>query len=319
MSGGNRGHEVRLSVVMSVYNAERYLERAVESILGQDLEGFEFIVIDDGSTDGSGEILRSFADERLVVLEQVNQGLPKALNRGVRHARAPLIARMDADDVAMPHRLRLQMEFLESNSDHVAVGSNASVVDKDGRYVYTTDQPLDDESLRARLPGTPLIHPSSVFRKTAFDAAGGYGEQMIGVEDTVLFNRMMRWGKMANLAEPLIQYRIVPTSISGREKRGPEFSRIVRKAIKHNEISAEEALYLAGTANDRTASQRIVGYHTFLGKKLLWNNHRPDEARQHLRRSLRVRSTWEAALLYAASFLPENFVRWAYRAGKRWV
>ncbi|MFO7902521.1 MAG: glycosyltransferase [Pirellulaceae bacterium] len=323
MSGDGRGIVARVSVVMSVYNAERYLAQAVRSILQQDLEDFEFVVVDDGSTDGSLGILRSFSDGRLVVLEQENQGLPKALNRGVRQARAPLIARMDADDVSMPNRLRLQLEFLEQNSDHVAVGSNARVIDEDGRYVYATDKPLDDRSLRARCLQTPLepplIHPASMFRRAAFTAAGGYSEQVIGVEDTVLFNRMMRSGKFANLAEPLIQYRIVPTSITRRERASAEFSRIVQKAIESNCISAAEARYLAERTGNRSAQSRVVGYHSFLAKKLLWNSHRPVEARMHLRSALRLRPTWEATLLYGASFLPESLVRRAYRMGKRWV
>ena len=317
MSGRARQEGVRVSVVMSVYNAERYLAQAVGSVLQQDLEDFEFVVIDDGSTDGSLEILRSFSDKRLIVFEQENQGLPKALNRGVMQAQASTIARMDADDVAMPNRLRLQLGFLEQNSDHVAVGSNARVIDEHGSYVYTTNQPVDDRSLRSRLPETPLIHPASMFRKAAFEAAGGYGEQMIGVEDTVLFNRMMRCGKMANVAEPLIEYRIVPTSISRRGRGSPEFWRIIRKAIDTNEISTEEALYLASRTKDRTARERSIGYHTFLAKKFLWNNYRPYEARVHLRRSLRLRPTWEATLLYGASFLPEVVLRGAHRRAKR--
>lgn len=319
MSGRAIGKAVRVSVVMSVYNAERYLARALESVLQQDLEDFELVVIDDGSTDGSRGILRSFADERLVVVEQANEGLPKALNRGIRLSRGPLIARMDADDVAMPNRLRLQLEFLEKNGDHVAVGSNARVIDQEGRYVYTTEQLPDDKNLRARLPKTPLIHPSAVFRRAAFDAVGGYCEQMIRGQDTVLFNRMMRRGKVANLVEPLIEYRIVPTSISRRERANSGFARIVRKAIEMNEISTEEVLYLGAMAKNQTARSRVVAYHTFLAKKLLWNSHRPDEARVHLRKSVRSKPTFEAALLYAASFFPASWVRQSYRVVKLWV
>lgn len=319
MSGSIRGKDVRVSVVMSVYNAERYLARAVESILDQDLVNFEFIAIDDGSTDRSRSILRSFADERLVVMEQTNHGLPRALNRGIRESRAPLIARMDADDISMPERLRLQVEFLDQNSDYVAVGSNANVIDEEGQYVYTTDKPLDDKTLRARLPETPFIHPSSMFRKSAFDAAGRYCEQMITAQDTVLFNRLVRWGKVANLADPLIQYRIVPTSISKREGADCELTRIIRQAIEMNEISIEDAIRLGARTKNRSAVSRAIGYHTFLAKKLLWNSHRPREARAHLERSWRLRPTWEATLLYGASFLPECLVRQAYRLGKSFV
>lgn len=307
-----------ISVVMSVYNGEPYLAGAVESILAQDFEDFEFVVIDDGSTDASRDILRSFADERLVLIEQTNQGLPSALNRGIRESRSPLIARMDADDIAMRHRLRWQLEFMERNSEYVAVGSNVSVIDQDGRYVYTTAEPLDDQALRKRLPQTPFYHPASVFRKAAFAAVGGYCEQMVMAQDTVFFNRMMRLGKVANLAEPLIQYRIVPTAITKRERVCPEYWRIVRKAINENRICREDAAYLLDRRKHEAAPERTVAYHTFLAKKLLWNSFRPSEARVHLRKSFRLKRTWEAALLYGASFLPEGIVRHAYQMRKRW-
>lgn len=243
---------------------------------------------------------------------------PRALNRGIGESRAPLIARMDADDIAMPDRLRLQLEFLESHGDYVAVGSNANVIDEDGHYVFTTAQPLDDETLRARLPKTPLIHPSSVFRKAAFEAAGKYCEQMITAQDTVLFNRLMQCGKVANLAEPLIEYRIVPTSIGRKAGSCVGFSGIVGKAIEDNRISAEDAAYLVARVKGRKGRDRAVGYHNFLAKKLLWNSYRPDKARHHLRESFRSWPTWEAGLLYAATFCPESFVRLAYRTIKLW-
>ncbi len=310
--------DVRVSVVMSVYNADRYLEQAVKSILDQTLEAFEFIVIDDGSTDGSRSILRSFSDERLVIIEQSNQGLPKALNRGITRARSPLIARMDADDIALPSRLQEQVDFLDRNPEHVGVGSNAFVIDEYGRYVYTTNEPRADESLRSRLPETPFIHPSSMFRKEAFEAAGGYCEQMFTAQDTVLFNRMMRWGKVANLAKPLIKYRIVPTAITKRGKVSRTYSRIMRRAILENRISSEDAAYLLSNWKQRRPQERAVAYHTFLAKKLLWNSHRPGEAREHLLASLATKPTLETALLYGGSFLPEAWVKQGYRQLKRW-
>lgn len=316
MSNAGCWEDVRVSVVMSVYNAESYLSRAVESVLAQDFENFEFVVVDDGSTDASRRILESYEDERLLVTHQTNRGLPAALNLGIRRARAPLIARMDADDIAMPNRLRLQLEFLDQNNDYVAVGSNARVIDREGRYIYTTDKPLDDESLRARLPDTPFTHPSSMFRKCAFEAAGGYCEKMMGAEDTVLFNRMAKFGKIGNLEEPLIEYRIVPTAISPRDGVSRKFARIVRKGIQDNKISDSEAAYLTNRVRNRRPRERMVNYHNFLAKKLLWNDYRPDEAREHLRESWGLKVTWQAVILYAVSFFPRGLLQKAYHRSK---
>lgn len=310
-------NDLRVSVVMSVYNAESYLAQALRSVLEQDIENYEVVVVDDGSSDKSSEILRTFACERLVVLEQDNRGLAKALNRGIRNARAPLIARMDADDRSTPNRLRLQLQFLERNRDHVAVGSNARVIDKEGGYVYTTERPLEDERLRARLPETPFIHSTTVFRKEVFYAAGEYCDQMVVAQDTVLFNRMARLGRLANLAPPLLEYRIVPSANSAREKKSAAFTRILHKAIEDNAISEEEAAYVAQRTKDRESPRRLVNYHNFLAKKFLWNNFRPDEARRHLRKSCQVQVNVNAVALYVLSCLPGVLLQQLYRAAKR--
>src|SRR5512135_1833139 len=123
-----------ISVCMPVYNAERYIARAVESILGQTFGDFEFLILDDGSTDGSLEILRRYAnhDPRIRLTSRPNKGLPPSLNELVDQARGEFIARMDADDVALPERFARQVEYLRAHPDCVLVGSRVQLVDPEG-------------------------------------------------------------------------------------------------------------------------------------------------------------------------------------------
>ena len=126
-----------ISVVMSVYNGARYLHPAVESILEQDFADFEFIIVDDGSTDGSGAILLEFAekDARIRLIQRENRGLVASLNEAIALARAPLIARMDCDDIAMPDRFTRQIEYLADHPEIAIVGSHIHEIDEDGAIV----------------------------------------------------------------------------------------------------------------------------------------------------------------------------------------
>src|SRR5689334_8878938 len=119
-----------LTVLMSVYNGVRFLSQAIVSILGQSFGDFEFLIVDDGSDDGSWEILQRHAgDARIRLIRQDNRGLAASLNRGLAEARSPLVARMDADDVARPHRLQTQIDFLRERPEIVLVGSAVEIID----------------------------------------------------------------------------------------------------------------------------------------------------------------------------------------------
>jgi glycosyltransferase involved in cell wall biosynthesis len=203
---------------MSVYNAERYVGVAVESILAQTLEDFEFIIIDDGSTDGSGDVIARYAarDERIRLVRQANRGLTPSLNRGLDAARAPLVARMDADDVAHPERLERQVAFLEAHPEHVLVGGQVDLIDGDGAAVregwgYETlkDLPLDHETIDRMLLQVewPLVHPAVTMRRQSVAAAGAYDERYVDSEDHDLFLRMAEAGRLANLPATVLQYR----------------------------------------------------------------------------------------------------------------
>jgi len=198
----------RVSVVMSVYNGERYLAEAIESILGQTFTDFEFIIINDGSTDGTAGILRSYDDPRLRIVEQTNIGLTRSLNRGISLARGEYIARMDDDDVALPERLTQHVAFLDTHPRVGVVGSACRVIDElNGReWVYRV--PLSDEQLRRHLiRGNPFVHTSVTMRKSVLQAVGGYNEDYPYLQDYELWVRLAGRTRLANLPDVLVVHR----------------------------------------------------------------------------------------------------------------
>jgi len=213
-----------VSVLMPVYNAEKYLAEAVESILVQTFQDFEFIIIDDGSTDRTHAILGECQrkDERIRLYSRENRGLVPTLNEGLSYARGRYIARMDADDISLPERFQVQVEYLEKNSDHVAVGTKVLIIDPEGLPICPFSTLLNHEDIdgaHLSLKGGAITHPSVMMRKEAVLAVGGYRQEYIHAEDLDLFMRLAEIGRLANLAECLFQYRMHYGSI-GNSKRG---------------------------------------------------------------------------------------------------
>jgi hypothetical protein len=200
-----------VSVVMSVYNGERFLEEAVASVLEQDLREVELIVVDDGSTDRTPAILGALAraDGRVVVRSQRNQGRTAALNVGFALARGPLVARLDDDDVATPARLARQRAFLEEN-DHVAlVGGAATFVDEHGTAIAEVRYPTSDAEIRRALGRTsPFVHSAVMLRRSAFREVGGYRPIFPMAEDLDLWLRIAERHQVANLPETVVRYRV---------------------------------------------------------------------------------------------------------------
>lgn len=211
----------KVSVVMSAHNEERYLGRAVESLLEQTFRDFEVIVIDDGSEDRTPEILASYDDPRLHVVRQGNQGLISSLNRGMALARGQYIARMDADDVAYPERLARQVAFLSANPEVGLLGTAFDEIDGEGRVIGRRRYPTEDAALRRLLIRyNPFFHSSVMIRRGPLERVGGYLETAEGVlvEDYDLWFRLARVTRLAILPDVLMARRYHGGNLSLRHE-----------------------------------------------------------------------------------------------------
>ncbi len=224
-----------VSVLMPVYDAAAYVGRAVESILGQTLRDFEFLIYDDGSTDGSVQILEGYAkrDPRIRFSRKPHAGYAVWLREGVAVASAPFVARMDADDVARPTRLLRQLDFLERHPGCCAVGARVLRIDPDGQPIREFAAPLEHDGIERALltgRGEALPHPVAMLRRDALLAVGSYRPEYEPAEDLELFLRLAEHGRLANLPEVLLDYRqhIRKTS----HQRGIEQRRIVARILR---------------------------------------------------------------------------------------
>ena len=205
-----------VTVLMAVWNPHpRYFLEAVQSVLGQSFRDFELLVVEDPSPRDAAALLAEIDDERIrVVRREARAGLAAALNSGLALARAPLIARMDADDVCVADRLTRQIEFLTQHPEIDVVGSRILIVNEDGRAYGRRLLPLRHEEIAAALRRYNCIsHPAVMMRRERLESVGGYDPQQ-RVEDYDLWCRMLRSGaRFANLEQPVVRYRFHPGAL----------------------------------------------------------------------------------------------------------
>ena len=207
-----------ISVLLPVYNAEQFVREAVDSILAQSFADFELIALDDGSTDRSLSILREYEarDPRVRIITRENRGLVASLNQLMAAARGSYLARMDADDVCMPRRFEQQLAFLKSNPDHVAVGGWVIHMNESGLPIGPVKTPTEHADIdQAHLKGhTSIWHPTALIKKDAVLSIGGYREEFQHAEDLDLWLRLAELGRLANLSEFVLRYRLHASSVS---------------------------------------------------------------------------------------------------------
>jgi len=207
----------RVSVLMSVYDGEAFVAEAVDSILAQTFQDFEFLIVDDGSTDRSARILADYAghDPRIRVLRQQHRGLIASLNRGLNEARGVYIARMDADDVALPERLVLQVTFLDANPSVAALGGAIELIDERGQSIRIAHYPtLPDDVRTEMIKGNQLAHPAVTMRADLVRSLGGYRPAFRHAEDYDLWLRLDEKADIANLPQLLLRHRIHDRKVS---------------------------------------------------------------------------------------------------------
>ena len=248
---GARADGPLISVLLPVYNGARYLERAVQSILDQTERDFELLVIDDGSTDGSLVILQRFAsqDARVRLVARENRGCVATLNEMIATARGTFLARMDQDDIAEPRRFERESQALASDASLVAVGCSVYFIDPLDRRLMTCELPVDHQAIvdwvMAIERGNGMSHPAMMIRADAMAKIGGYREALWLAEDADLVLRLAEVGRLANLAEPLLSYRLHPQSVSqlhAARQRDAHYRCVVEAAERRGLPPPDESL-----------------------------------------------------------------------------
>ena len=211
--------EPLVSVIVAARNADAYVARAISSILTQTYEHLELVVVDDASTDETGAILRETEarDERVRILRNDERlGLAASLNRAIQHAHGVLLARMDADDIALPERIARQVAVFGEDPGLVLLGSNVEHVDADGNAIGVTQLPLDDWTIRCvAVSLNPFAHPSVMIRAEALHEEGkAYDTSFETTQDWELWTRLMARGRVANIRTPLVRQRLHQGSVS---------------------------------------------------------------------------------------------------------
>lgn len=208
----------RITVLMPVYNGERFLGEAVRSILGQTWDDFELLLIDDGSSDNSPAIMASFTDPRIrIIRHTTNKGLVASLNAGLESARGEFVARMDADDVSLPQRLARQMTFMDDHPEVGICGTHARVINTEGKPLQRLSPPCGEVLAKMTWRPSPLIHPSVIMRRSIFQLFR-YDPEFVHTEDYELWLRASRTVRIENIPEILLLYRAHPASVSSSGK-----------------------------------------------------------------------------------------------------
>lgn len=254
-------HGPKVSVLLPVWNAERYLAGAIQSVLAQSFADFELLIVDDGSTDGSGALIRRYRDRRIRRIEnEKNLGVTRSLNLGLEQARGRYLARMDADDLCAPERLERQVAFLDAHPQVALVAIRARRIDAVGAEIGIIDTPSDGETLRRQLRRRNcIVHGSVMMRAEAVRALGGYDESMERAEDYDLWLRLSERHPIAALPDLLYDWR---KHDGGVWRRHPEQQNQVaeraRLAARRRWCSALVDELVAGGVSVERAARRVL-------------------------------------------------------------
>jgi len=252
-----------VTVLMPVYNGRRYLDDAIESILKQTYKDFEFLIIDDGSTDESEEIIRSYSDNRIrLVCNQKNIGLAATLNQGIGISHGKYVVRMDCDDISLPERLETQFYFMEKNPRIAVCGT---WVDTFGSINSTWKYPLENDEMRSQLLfASCLVHPSVIIRKASvIKDCLYYDESFIRSQDYELWVRISKKHVLANIGKVLLKLRIHENKVGEKFKvEQIEFADVVR----HRQISE---LGISATKDELAMHSNISRWRYELSEQFL--------------------------------------------------
>ena len=240
----------RVSILMAVYNCERYIDEAVESATSQLFIDWEFIIVDDCSTDKTYTCLQRWAssDQRIRLFRmETNKKQTLCLNYGLSHCRGQYVARLDADDIMLPERLEQQVKFLDDNPNVGLLGTAVNAIDENGAFICVQRVPCEDADLRAVLPRlNPFFHPSVMIRKSVLEQVGSYDPVYKYAQDYDVWIRISEKSRIANLPGVFTKYRVIQSSISRSSIRfqASEHLTIQLRSIIRGLFSLTDLVYL---------------------------------------------------------------------------
>lgn len=260
-----------VSVVLCTYNDEKYIERTIDSVLSQTYSDFEFIIWNDGSTDKTESIVKSYHDERIRYYYHENTGLGIALSLACKEAKGKYIARIDGDDICMPDRFAIEVAFLESHPEYVLASSSVLYIDENDKIIGRSFPWTWDVCLRKR---RSVVHPATMFRKEAYDMTCGY-LGLSSAQDRVLWSKLVAYGKIKNIKQPLIKYRMMASSISHSFNTNGDYAKmlnIIREKmgkdllVNPQDVELHNLIYTL--AKKEHASTKEYNYRASLEEKL---------------------------------------------------
>ena len=293
-----------VTVLMPVFNGERFLSEAIDSILNQSFKNFEFLIINDGSTDNSESIIKGYHDLRIKYVSKKNEGVSKTLNYGIQIAKYNYIARMDCDDIATQDRIKIQLDFMIKNPKFVLVGGSAVEINEEGEYIRDRITEVNEEKIRERLPFTSFISPTVMFRKDVAKQTNGYPEEINKGEDAIFFYRMCQKGSVINLPNRLLNYRVSRFSLSPRDKKS---QKIINECVlfyaKNNYINDVLLEKFNSIEINLSKDLRLFNYYRYLSVCYTLNNYQFRKSISYLVKSYKVKQTFFIELLVIPIFL----------------
>lgn len=308
----------KITVLMPTYNTGLYIREAIASVLEQSFIDFELLIVNDGSTDDTLQIIDSFHDDRIVLINQENKGVAAALNTGLAHARAPYVARFDADDICYPDRLKIQYDFITSYPEYSIIGAGADYVDAEGHYIFThyPVAHLNEEIQQLKYSVCPFIHSSVMYRRELILHNGGYNEHAHTYEDHFLWVNILKNQKACNLSKSLIKVRLNPQSVTVDERwHSRKFRSIKYSTLKSRNITEAQGSELFSMSGKQyPAKKREGAYYALCSKKFLLNNYQPEKARLNLTKAINLQPfRFDNYLIYTISYFPQRFIKGLYQ------
>lgn len=251
-----------VSVIMPVYNAQKYIGKAIESVLGQTYEDFEFILIDDGGNDDSVEIAKGYADQRIKMYHnRRNMGIAFSRNLAIRKSSGKYIAIMDDDDISLPDRLKQQVDFMKYNPKIDVVGGRSSIIDETGKVISESEAMQENYKMNKVmfLFYNSFHNSETLVRKSLVDQYKiCYQDHLLGMEDFRFWIDCARYGRISNINTEVLQYRVTKSNETGRvrqeqaEERRKLFGNLRRYSLESNgfQLTEEEMELLNAVVNE---------------------------------------------------------------------